>query len=199
MKKVLIDYAEVISRPFAHEIMLKLAELVDMDPAVFEERYWALRPPYDCGQPAREYWAAVIGSDADLDDSTLATLVRIDVDGWLELNPEAVEWLADLTQTGTRPWLLSNAPHALADAINELPIASLFEGLVFSARIGVAKPSHECFRAAIAAMQTDVDNIFFIDDRQSNIDAAARIGMSTLLFSGSFPKLPTDTQSIKER
>lgn len=190
MDKVLIDYAEVLSRPFAQETMAELAQRVNMEASEFEQRYWQCRPPYDLGQSSREYWEAVVGPGTELDDEAIAALVRTDVDGWLDLNPEAVEWLAELAQTGTRPWMLSNAPHPLADAVEDLPIASHFDGMLFSARIGVAKPSPECFAAAQEALHTDAERILFIDDRSANIDAAAEFGMDTFLFSGEFPSLP---------
>lgn len=81
-------------------------------------------------------------------------------------------------------------PAPLADAITDLPIASLFDGMLFSTRLGISKPSQECFAAASTAMETHPEDILFIDDRSANTDAAAEFGMSTLLFTGEFPTLP---------
>lgn len=190
MKQLLIDYAEVLSKPFPDTAMAELAQRAEMPVPEFRQRYWDHRGPYDRGQSSRDYWETVLGPDQDLDDGELAALVRIDVNGWLDLNPAAVQWLAKLNESGTRPWLLSNAPHPLADAIDELPIASLFDGMLYSARLGIAKPSQECFAAASTAMETRPADILFIDDRSANTDAAAEFGMSTLLFTGEFPTLP---------
>ena len=75
-------------------------------------------------------------------------------------------------------------------AIDDLPIASLFDGMLYSARLGLSKPSQECFAAASTAMDARPEDILFIDDRSANTDAAAEFGMSTLLFTGEFPALP---------
>ncbi len=189
MEKVLIDYAEVLSNPFPEKTMAELAQRVGMSTPDFQERYWRHRAPYDTGQSSREYWESVVGSNYKLDDEELSSLVQIDVKGWLDLNPAATQWLAELNELGIRPWLLSNAPHPLADAIDDLPIASAFEGMIFSARIGMAKPSQECFAAATKAMQSTPAQILFIDDRSANISAAAEFGMNTFLFTGEFPTL----------
>lgn len=187
MDEVLIDYAEVLSKPFPPGTMTELARLVNLEPSEFERRYWEYRPPYDQGQSSREYWDTVAGPGNDIDDAELAALVNIDVNGWLDLNPAAVRWLAELNRIGIKPWLLSNAPHPLADAIAGLPIASFFAGMIFSARIGVTKPSRECFAVAEQAMRTEAGRILFIDDRSANIAAAAGYGMNTFLFTGEFP------------
>ena len=190
MKKLLLDYAEVLSQPFPDTSMVELAHRTDIPVPDFRQRYWEYRGPYDCGQSSRDYWETVIGADQELGDAELAALIRIDVNGWLDINPAAIQWLVTLNQSGTRPWLLSNAPHPLADAIDDLPIASLFDGLLFSARLGIAKPAQECFAEASIAMATRPEDILFIDDRQANTDAAAAYGMNTLLFTGDFPTLP---------
>lgn len=191
MKKLLIDYAEVLSKPFPDTAMADLAHRAGIPLSDFRQRYWEHRGPYDCGQPSRDYWQTVLGAGQELDEEELAALVRTDVDGWLDLDPAAVQWLTELNDSGIRPWLLSNAPHPLADAIDDLPIASVFDGMLFSARLGVAKPAQECFAAASSAMEAQPEEILFIDDRSVNTDAAAALGMSTFLFTGSFPTLPS--------
>lgn len=186
MNQVLIDYGEVLSRPLAAEAMSGLAHQLGMSLPEFRQRYWEHRAPYDRGQPDREYWQTV--ARRDLDEATIATLVRIDVNGWLHLDPGALAWLSDLVSAGLRPWLLSNAPHPLADAVQLLPIAPFFEGMLFSCRIGQAKPSPDCFVAALQAMGATPESVTFIDDRQANIDAAAGLGMYARLFSGEYPR-----------
>ncbi|WP_058234589.1 HAD-IA family hydrolase [Devriesea agamarum] len=183
---LLIDYAEVLSKPFSDDSMTSLARQLHMDVSEFKERYWEYRAPYDRGQSDRDYWETVAGRE--LDDDTLATLIKIDVDGWTDLDPRAEGWLSDLNAAGSRPWLLSNAPHPLADAVELLPLTSSFAGLLFSCRIGEAKPSAQCFSVALKAMGATPECVTFIDDRQTNIEAAARLGLNTYLFTGNYPQ-----------
>lgn len=191
MNHVLIGYAEVISMSFPKSAMTEFAHVARLPPSEFEQRYWELRVPYDRGQSPRDYWQAICGPDRPLDTDTLVTVNQIDVNGWLIINPVAVYWLQALNVAGIRLWLLSNAPHPLADAVERLDIAQYFDGMVFSARIGLAKPFEECFAAAASAMCAAVERILFFDDRAPNIEAASKYGMHTFHFTGEFPTLPT--------
>ena len=54
MKKLLIDYAEVISRPFPDTAMTELAQRAAMSASDFRQRYWEYREGYDCCQWTRD-------------------------------------------------------------------------------------------------------------------------------------------------
>lgn len=189
MKKVLIDYGEVISESFPLKNLVEMAELSGLEPGLFERRYWQCREPYDAGGTDLAYWKQVLGVEGRIDNDLLTRLVELDVDGWLMVRPEADEWLSRISATGNPPWLLSNAPHSLADAVEALPIASLFGGMIFSARVGLSKPDPACFDYARKAMGLSAGEILFIDDREVNINAARHFGMNVFQFTGSFPEL----------
>ena len=55
MKKLLIDYAEVLSKPFPVTAMAELAHRADTPVPDFQQRYWDHRGPYDRGQSSRDY------------------------------------------------------------------------------------------------------------------------------------------------
>ena len=85
MKKLLIDYAEVISRPFPDTAMTELAQRAAMSASDFRQRYWEYREPYDCGQSPRDYWQKVLGADYKLGDEITVELFNdthyVDVHG----------------------------------------------------------------------------------------------------------------------
>lgn len=189
MRQVLVDYGNVVSLPFSPDCFAEMARLASLSEQVLEERYWEHRLAYDRGGSAYDYWSAIAGPAVGEDLSLVSQLESLDTQGWLRINPDAVVWLQKLIALGHRPWLLSNAPHHLADVVETLPLASLFEGMIFSARLGVAKPERECFAAAWDAMDVAPEEIFFIDDRERNIVAAREYGMTAQLFTGHFPDL----------
>ena len=71
-------------------------------------------------------------------------------------------------------------------------IKSLFEnfdGLVFSAPLGIVKPSKDIFEHLLNTYSLKAEESVFIDDTAKNIDCADKIGISTYLFDGDSQKL----------
>jgi 2-haloacid dehalogenase len=59
-----------------------------------------------------------------------------------------------------------------------------FEGIVVSGLEGVAKPDPAIFRLLIERYGIDPERVVFIDDSPVNVSAAARVGMTGLVFTG---------------
>ena len=90
-----------------------------------------------------------------------------------------------LARAGYRLALLSNAPADVAHAVQRLPLAASFEHLLFSCFLKSAKPDPECFRAALAALDTGPGDVVFLDDRADNVAAAAALGIRSARFTGA--------------
>ncbi len=180
---LLIDYAEVISHPPDEHGMADLAARSGLSPEEFRRRYWEHRLPYDVGGSARDYWATVFGRTIDADE--LALLIRRDVDNWTQLNHDTLDVLRVVHERGTRMALLSNAPHELADAIEALPELAFLDDLVFSARIGVAKPEPRAFHAALEVMGLPAGEVVFVDDRDENVASARELGLQARLYTAA--------------
>src|SRR5271163_1242580 len=111
---VLADYGEVISNPISAETILELADLAEQQADEFRDRYWKFRPPYDLGQSDLDYWSAVLGRELRAEPQLVETLVRVDVAGWMTLNPGTLPALIKFgIHAGARLALLSNAPEPL--------------------------------------------------------------------------------------
>jgi putative hydrolase of the HAD superfamily len=180
---LLVDYAEVISHPQTEDAIAGLAASADLPADVFLQRYWEHRPAYDTGGSAREYWSTVLGRS--IAPGQLDELVRRDIDSWTHLNDETLDVLREAHRRGDRMTLLSNAPHELADAVEALPALSFFDALVFSARIGVAKPEPAAFQAALDVMALAAADVVFVDDREVNVTAARDVGLTARLYTSA--------------
>jgi HAD superfamily hydrolase (TIGR01509 family) len=66
-----------------------------------------------------------------------------------------------------------------------------FDRVLLSFDLGVAKPNPEAYMLAAKAAECDMSACLFIDDRKSNTDAAAALGMQTHTFT-SVENLRTD-------
>jgi putative hydrolase of the HAD superfamily len=77
--------------------------------------------------------------------------------------------------------LLSNAwPNARAsihDHVNE----SMFDDMIFSAEVGLAKPDRRIYELALARLQVQSAEAIFVDDVRENVETAQAIGMAGIL------------------
>lgn len=88
---------------------------------------------------------------------------------------------------GVRPVptaLLTDNDHLLLEAVpEELPqVASRFDALLFSCRLGATKPDPAVFARALDAMGTGPGEAVLVDDGAANVAAARELGIHALHF-----------------
>ncbi|MFF3256442.1 HAD-IA family hydrolase [Actinacidiphila glaucinigra] len=203
-RTVVLDYNGVIGTqpdPVDWTRLATLAGWPHHRTHMFEQAFWARRSGYDAGVvTAAEFWSSglVLRTDRTL-GSLLPELIDTDTRMWTRTDPAVVELLQEAHRSGTRLLLLSNAPHCVADALDGSDWAStLMSKTVYSARIGVNKPARRAYEAALAAAQwPNPAQVLFVDDRAENCQAAARLGMGVLHYTGDpgllaqhLPRLP---------
>jgi putative hydrolase of the HAD superfamily len=186
IRRLLVDYGEVLSAPLAEDAIADLAVLAGQPRVTFLDRYWRLRPAYDLGQPATEYWSAVLDRDLGGSPRIVDRLTRVDVRGWLGRNPLTLRALVGHAQrTGVPLALLSNAPEPLARAVDQRHWARRFDHRYYSCRLGVAKPAPEAFRLVISDLGAQPGEVLFIDDRPENTRTARDLGIRTITFTSA--------------
>jgi putative hydrolase of the HAD superfamily len=186
IRRLLVDYGEVLSTPLAEDAIADLAALAGQPRASFIDRYWRLRPAYDLGQPPAEYWSAVLDRDLGGSPRFVDRLTRVDVRGWLRRNPLTLRaLLGHVHRTGAQLALLSNAPEPLARAIDQHPWSRHFDHRYYSCRLGAAKPDPRAFELVLSDLGERPDEVLFIDDRAENTRAARDLGMRTITFTSA--------------
>ena len=186
IRRLLVDYGEVLSTPLAEDAIADLAALAEQPRATFIDHYWRLRPAYDLGQPAAAYWSAVLDRDLGGSPRVVDRLTRVDVRGWLRRNPLTLRaLLGHVHRSGADLALLSNAPEPLAHAIDRHPWARHFDHRYYSCRLGVAKPAPEAFLLVIGDLGAEPGEVLFIDDRAENTRTARDLGMRTITFTSA--------------
>lgn len=148
-------------------------------PQAFEQQYWRFRDAYDLGMPEAEYWSAVLGTDTT--ESLAQRLGAADGQRNSTISPAAIELLDELHKRGIPMGLLSNAPVSMATAVEQSQWYHYFACAVFSSapHVGVAKPDariFHAFEAAARAVNSDIANYLFVDDRAVNVDTAHECG-----------------------
>ena len=96
--------------------------------------------------------------------------------------------LAPIRARGVKLHLATVQEHERAHHIwNELGLKQHFDTMHYAAEIGWAKPAAQFFRAAAARSGFAPREIFFIDDKQANVDAARAEGWNAAVWDGTRP------------
>ncbi|MDX3075814.1 HAD-IA family hydrolase [Streptomyces sp. MI02-7b] len=193
---VVLDYNGVLGKQPTASAWANLAALASW-PAdrvtQFQQAFWSRRDGYDAGVISdAQFWVSGMVQRTDRTfASLLPELIKTDVAMWTTVDPAVIHLLRAAHRAGTKFVLLSNAPHALAEALDMTEWScSLMARSVYSARIGINKPAKQAYEAALAAAGwPDPERVLFVDDRAENTAAAARLGMNTLHYTGNLGAL----------
>lgn len=120
--------------------------------------------------------------------SRLEDTVRAFFRGWPEhIIPirETAEFIRELKEQKVPIYLLSNAPTYFAEWAERIDTLRLFDGIVFSAPLKMAKPEPEIYQYLFRTYDLKPEECFFIDDLEKNIRAAKEAGMDGIIFTGS--------------
>jgi HAD superfamily hydrolase (TIGR01509 family) len=101
-----------------------------------------------------------------------------------KFNREVIEYIEELKETYPIA-LLSNADaDFLRKLLTQHELERLFNVVLISSELGVAKPDREMFKHALNALGVEPKETVFIDDQQKNIDAAEALGIRGIRFEG---------------
>jgi len=82
--------------------------------------------------------------------------------------------------------------------IETFGLTKIFDLFVSSCFVGIRKPDERIYRLALDLTQHSAQECCFLDDRPVNIDAAAKVGMQTVLVKNS-EQLQRDLQTLGVR
>lgn len=119
---------------------------------------------------------------------------------WVYNIPE-IEGMSELvdrikSRYGVKAYLLSNISKYFASHSDEIAILKKLDGCVFSAPIGIVKPSREIFEHLCKTYKLNPEETIFIDDRADNIEGALRCGLKGYIFDGDVNRLKDYLDSI---
>ncbi|MER7012459.1 HAD-IA family hydrolase [Saccharopolyspora sp. NPDC000359] len=137
--------------------------------------------PAITGAQTDEQWREAIA--ADLAEVCGADAARAVVARWSQPPGEVVVEVAELLGGVRVPVVLvSNATSRLETDLAELGVLDLFDAVVNSSRVGVAKPDPRIYRIAADRAGTELDRCLFVDDTEANVEAARALGMTGVLY-----------------
>ena len=94
-----------------------------------------------------------------------------------------VDILAELRDAGYSLYVLSNWSMEMFDRVRyRFEFLEWFDEIIISSEIKMIKPHREIFDLLLSRIQSKAEDCLFIDDHTSNTNAAAALGLQTILF-----------------
>ncbi|MHB8731383.1 MAG: HAD family hydrolase [bacterium] len=194
LRALILDYGQVLTYPQAPDVIQAMAARLGVTVEAFTAAYWEHRRPYDAGEyPPADYWRRVLRSLAlrpeELDERALLDwLVGRDGDSWMRYRDEVWDLAQDVRAKGVPTAILSNMPVALAQCIRrDRALEKWFDVVIVSGDVRSTKPDPRIYRLCLGRLDAEPAGALFVDDREENVAAAARLGMPTVHFVGDDP------------
>ena len=185
IRGVIFDYGNVLCHSQRPSDLEGMEQVCGIAMPRFREQYWKFRVPYDRSDlTAEAYWQTVAGEEGlVLSREQIAKLIELDVQGWARLNPKTVQWAEPLPRAGLRVGLLSNMPSDLSRyLVANGGWVSSFHHLTFSCDVRMVKPDPAIYKACLESLAVAPEEVLFLDDLAPNIEAAAKLGIHSVLF-----------------
>lgn len=128
-----------------------------------------------------EFWAE-IGPALGLHSKETLEAFRLRYRADERPNEEVIELIRRL-HSRYRLAVLSNSPPGLSRWLAEWGIVDLFDVVFCSGDEGVAKPDRAAFELTLERLGVAPEEALFIDDAPENVEAAAALGLHTILFT----------------
>jgi putative hydrolase of the HAD superfamily len=186
LRALILDYGNVLTHVQRDHWLEAMATLANASRDNFLAAYWAHRHAYDSGLPARDYWHRVAHAvGCVLDDATIDRLVELDARSWMEYREHVWDLARAFRAAGGRTALLSNGvPEIMTRIRANRALDQWFDTVVVSYEVGLAKPDPRIFELCLARLGAEAHETLFVDDRADNVEAAARLGLRTVHFTG---------------
>lgn len=141
------------------------------------------------GEGTHDDWHAVVAegvAKAADEDSAQRIIAALGERSPAQFNDGMVPLIKALRRGGYRVGLCSNAAPGLEDdLINRYQIYGLFNDVINSATVRLAKPDPRIFALAASRIRTPIERCFFTDDLAHNIEAARASGMTAYQFDNA--------------
>ncbi len=182
IRAVFFDLGGVILRTEYQAPRERLAERLnmnyeDLNKIVFESD--TSRKASLGAMSADEHWAAVtrrLGRPASETHDIRTEFFAGDV-----LDRSLVDYIRSL-RPRYKTGVISNAWPDLRTYLVENKFEDAFDALIVSAELGVIKPDPKIYQIALEQLKVDPDEVVFVDDTFSNVEAARALGMHGIHF-----------------
>ena len=171
MKNIVFDLGGVVFHRDAKKVR---KELIDFFAFIFAAKMPLFWEEYDRGTLTFDEVLDELSRSKGCDRAVAEDYLREALDRQ-EAVPQTAALIRDLKRAGYRLYVLSNMSREFIDFLRRTEIYGCFDGEVVSCEEGVVKPEPRIYEILL-------DETLFIDDRRSNLEAAAAFGIATFHF-----------------
>jgi putative hydrolase of the HAD superfamily len=186
LRAVIFDYGRVLTGPPDPAAYAQLLRISGLTADRLDEFYWKDRHAYDEGKvTGLGFWRNIARDEGlELDEQAIEELNEWDARMWTRGDPAMLAWQQAIKQRGLLTAIVSNMGDSVHERmVRELGWLSRFDVLVWSYRLGVAKPAPAIYLYALEQLGTRAEETLFLDDKSENVEAALAMGMQGLIFS----------------
>lgn len=183
-KAIVFDFNGVIFGNPSFEFDRKISKIIGVSVDDFKKIYRQHNNSYNIGLTSLEkLWSDIL---TDFNKVSILPEVLELVNSPRLINQNVISIIKNLKEKGYRLGIFSNFTKSGAQLIkNNSLITSLFDTIVISAEIALAKPNRDAYEYLISKLNLSPQEILFIDDSQINIEAAERVGIKSIIFKNS--------------
>lgn len=184
IKAIIFDIGGVVLPKRIEEVYLKLVNDLGIDNDSFED----FRKNYDFsgilkGEDSIEKFLKDVEKKFSLEVNIIEKWKKIYVDS-MPIDNEVVNVIKKLKKNYITP-SLSNTSKLHAEINRKRGVFSYFQPALNSCDLGLMKPEKEIYNLILDRLNLKPEECIFIDDRESHIDSAKKLGFKTILFKDS--------------
>jgi putative hydrolase of the HAD superfamily len=183
IRGMIFDFGGVLGLPQKDEARRAMMQAVGIDEKRFFTSYYDVRVEYDRGTISRrEYWTEVLARlDLVLSDEVFETLVKVDVESWVNENPDMIEFLLKNRQKMEKAAILSNMPREFVPSIvDTFDWIDTFDKIYWSCHVHLVKPEKAFYELVADEIGIPIEDCLFIDDSPLNVEGARAAGMEAI-------------------
>jgi HAD superfamily hydrolase (TIGR01509 family) len=178
---IAFDVGGVLSSDMIETKLTDLASAYGLDAHSLLEVKNRYRDPADLGTISdKDFWYQILnhfGVKANEKDA--------EIDSYIVL----VEGTMDIAKTLSRKYriaILSNDSKEMsALRIKKFNFDAIFNPIIISCNFGIKKPDAEIYRILLKELGSPAEDCLFIDNSQTNVDAARALGFQTIVFKNA--------------
>ncbi len=164
--------------------MAEIQAVAGLEKDLFYDLYWKYRDDYDAGRLSGPAYWQEIGQAAgrEITVPQAERLIEVDCRSWSHTNRKTLKWARNLKAAGYCIGILSNMHTDLREYLKRnAPWLPAFSHCIFSCDVGMVKPEPGIYKLLLEDLPVPAAQTVFLDDKQPNLDAAAKLGIQGIL------------------
>lgn len=183
IKAIILDMGGVVLNKTAESLSIEIAHKLGLDEKEFSEFYYAYKPDMLSGKMRFSEFSELLKEKFKIKKGISSLWAAVYLEH-LSINSEVLALIKKL-RVQYKIAVISNTTDLHVKLNKERGLFKYFDQVVLSCEVGVTKPDEAIFKLMLKKLNLAPDECVFIDDRDSYVDAARKLGMHGIIFKNS--------------